>query len=179
MLCEICGERPATLHYTKIINGQKNESHICEICANSKGDLIPKYSDFTFNNLLSGLLNFDQISNESLYTKTDPERCITCGLTFSQFKQVGKFGCNDCYSYFESKLEPIFRRVHGNSKHNGKVPARSGEQLSLRKELNKLKEELKQKITLEEFEAAAGIRDKIKETEQKLSINGDDSNVNR
>lgn len=179
MLCEICGERPATLHYTKIINGQKNETHICEICANSKGDIIPKYSDFSFNQLLSGLLNFDQITNESMYTKNDPEKCLNCGLTFSQFKQVGKFGCHDCYKYFESKLEPIFRRIHGNSRHNGKVPIRSGEHLQLRKELNNLKEELKKKIALEEFEAAARIRDKIRLTEQKLSVSGDDSSVNR
>lgn len=178
MLCEICGERQATIHYTKIINGKKNESHICEICAKSNSDSITKYGDFSFNHLLSGLLNFDQITNESMYTKTSTERCMTCGLSFAQFKQLGKFGCNDCYKSFESKLEPIFRRVHGNSRHNGKVPIRSGEHLQRRKELSKLKVELKQKIVLEEFEEAAKIRDEIKKAEKKLSVNGDDSSDN-
>ncbi len=180
MLCDICGERLATLHFTQIINGQKNESHICEVCAaknNSELDL--DYSDFSFNNLLSGLLNFEQIEGNSFNAESNVERCLTCGLTFSQFKNTGKFGCSDCYKYFEPKLDSIFRRVHGNSRHNGKIPIRSGENLQFRNEINKLKEDLKQKIILEKFEEAAKIRDKLKELEQKISKDGDDSSVNR
>ena len=30
MTCQHCEIRPATLHYTKIINGEKTEMHLCE-----------------------------------------------------------------------------------------------------------------------------------------------------
>ncbi|MGD9679165.1 MAG: UvrB/UvrC motif-containing protein [Vulcanibacillus sp.] len=176
MLCEICGERQATIHYTKIINGQKEESHICEVCAKSNSDSVSKFQDFSFNQLLSGLLDFDQFTKGSGYTDTHNERCMTCGLTFAQFKQLGKFGCSDCYKSFGSKLEPIFRRIHGNNRHNGKVPIRTGENFLHKKELNKLKEELKQNIVLENFEEAAKIRDKIKNAESKISIDEVNSN---
>jgi protein arginine kinase activator len=33
MLCEKCNERPATVHYTEIVNGHKTISHLCEVCA--------------------------------------------------------------------------------------------------------------------------------------------------
>lgn len=33
MNCEECGKRQATLHLTKIVNGEKTEYHICEQCA--------------------------------------------------------------------------------------------------------------------------------------------------
>lgn len=30
MMCQECGQRPATLHFTKIVNGDKTEFHLCE-----------------------------------------------------------------------------------------------------------------------------------------------------
>lgn len=171
MLCENCQERPATLHFTKIINGEKNEYRLCEACAKEKGEMLsPKDSDFSFQDLLSGLLNFDQVvSGQSNTTTTDSLRCESCGLNFNQFKKTGKFGCADCYQYFEPRLEPIFRRIHGNIQHSGKVPLRSGKNIKLKKEVTQLKAKLQQKILTEEFEEAAKIRDEIKTLELKLS----------
>jgi len=171
MICENCQSKQATLHFTKIINGNKNEYHLCEDCAKEKGEMIP-YNDsgFFFNNLLSGLLNFEPMKEHGQQMATSPEqlRCKKCGLTFSQFKKTGKFGCHDCYNYFEPQLEPIFRRIHGNSQHIGKVPRRSGENIKLKKEISSLKDQLQQKVQSEEFEDAAKLRDKIKDLETKL-----------
>ena len=33
MICQECQERPATLHYSKVINGEKTDIHLCEKCA--------------------------------------------------------------------------------------------------------------------------------------------------
>jgi len=173
MLCENCGKKEATVHYTKIINGEKSQIHLCEICAEENEELISTANDFSFHNLLSGLLNFDSVINGgSVGVSTDSERCKACGLTFAQFKKFGKFGCHECYSFFEPQLEPIFRRIHGNSKHSGKVPHRTGSRIKISKELETLKAELQQKIEKEQFEEAAMIRDKIKSLELKLSERG-------
>lgn len=170
MLCENCGVRSATLHFTKIVNGEKNEFHLCEVCAEEKGELLTGESDpFSFHHLLSGLLNFDQMLNGHSVINQDTLHCNSCGLTFNQFRKTGKFGCSDCYKNFESKLEPIFRRIHGNSQHSGKVPLRTGKEIKLKKELSDLKSKLQHKIMTEEFEEAAKIRDKIKALELKLS----------
>ena len=46
MVCQECNQRPATLHFTKIVNGEKEEFHLCEKCAQEKGDMyfINRYS---------------------------------------------------------------------------------------------------------------------------------------
>lgn len=169
MLCENCGEKPATFHYTKVVNGQKYESHLCEKCAELKGEVISSNNDFSYDKLLSGLLNFNNlVKDETNNSKHISEKCENCGLTFSEFKKVSKFGCSECYKHFEKNLEPVFRRIHGNSKHNGKLPVRTGEHVQLRKELNTLKEFLKQKIENEQFEEAAKLRDQIKSLEKKI-----------
>lgn len=171
MICQECGQRPATLHFTKILNGEKTEFHMCEVCAGEKGDMFSAASsNFSIHHLLSGLLNFEANTNSFGSITTEKTlRCETCGLTFAQFSKSGRFGCVDCYAKFSSRLDPIFRRIHGSMEHSGKVPRRTGGVIKIKKEIQDLKHLLQQKIAAEEFEHAASIRDQIKNLEKQLS----------
>ncbi|PZE19170.1 UvrB/UvrC motif-containing protein [Paenibacillus xerothermodurans] len=170
MLCQECGKRQATLHFTKILNGEKTEFHICETCAREKGEMIPGTPNgFSIHNLLSGILNFEPPSQSSLSSKRQPTRCEHCGLTYSQFSKVGRFGCSSCYKHFDDKLDPLFKRVHGNTVHTGKVPKRSGGLIKRKREIETLKKELLLRIKQEEFEEAAQLRDEIRELEKKVA----------
>ncbi|UOF91852.1 UvrB/UvrC motif-containing protein [Fodinisporobacter ferrooxydans] len=181
MYCQECNERPATVHFTKIVNGNKSEFHLCEQCAREKGELVYKGSSgFSIHSLLSGLLNFDQgnvTNNAGHAAQTTQQRCSTCGLTYSQFSQAGRFGCADCYHSFQQRLDPLLRRVHGSTAHTGKIPVRAGGVIHVRKELSRLKREQQEKIDLEQFEEAAVLRDKIRELEQQLHSNAKDQGV--
>jgi protein arginine kinase activator len=168
MICQECDERQATLHFTKIVNGEKTEFHICETCAKEKGEVLPGMDNtFSIHNLLSGLLNFDTPNVSPTYSQT--LRCKRCGLTYAQFSRSGRFGCSECYTSFGERLEPLFRRVHsGNISHHGKIPRRSGKVIQMKRELNEMKKKLQQSVALEEFEAAADLRDKIRKLEGNL-----------
>ncbi|SHF09062.1 protein arginine kinase activator [Seinonella peptonophila] len=172
MLCPECGKRPATLHYTKIVNGKKSEFHICEVCAKAKEEQLPDMdSSFSFHQLLSGLLNFDIGSGTGeSNTTVQPQtiRCSTCGLTYQQFSKVGRFGCSDCYDTFKEYLDPMFRRMHGHTIHRGKVPVRTEGKLKMRRELDELKQEMVRLVQNEEFERAAQVRDQIRQIEERL-----------
>ena len=170
MNCEECGKRPATLHLTKIVNGEKTVYHICEQCASEKGDVFTGFHNFSINNLLSGLLKFDPMQKNGREPATSkPLRCETCGLTYAQFSKSGRFGCSDCYTFLGDRLDPLFRRIHGNTQHSGKVPERTGGQLKIRKELEQLKRALQNHVASEEFEKAAEMRDRIRALEQKIA----------
>ncbi|WP_018754027.1 UvrB/UvrC motif-containing protein [Paenibacillus sanguinis] len=172
MQCQECGKRPATLHFTKIVNGEKTEFHICESCAREKGELIPGTSGgFSIHNLLSGFLDFSP-ANKGLISGTKPPehlRCEECGMTYSQFSKIGRFGCSSCYKYFNDRLDPLFKKVHGNTVHVGKIPKRSGGHIQFKRKLDNLRQELQQRIVQEEFEAAAALRDQIRELEKNMS----------
>jgi protein arginine kinase activator len=168
MNCQECGKKPATLHFTKIVNGEKTEFHICETCAREKGEMIPGTSNgFSIHNLLSGLLNFEPSSSQAVQTNRENLRCDQCGLTYTQFSKLGRFGCSSCYRHFSDRLDPLFKRVHGNIVHVGKVPKRSGGAIQCKREIDRLKKELLFTIEREEFEKAAKLRDKIKELEKR------------
>ncbi|MFC0212855.1 UvrB/UvrC motif-containing protein [Paenibacillus chartarius] len=168
MTCQECGKRPATLHFTKIVGGEKTEFHICESCAREKGELIPGTTGgFSIHNLLSGLLDFEPTQSSAV--KAQQLRCDNCGLTYGQFSKLGRFGCSHCYESFNARLDPLFKRVHGNTVHTGKVPKRSGSIIQHKREIERLKREMMQRIEQEEFEKAAELRDQIKELERKIS----------
>lgn len=174
MICQKCNQRPASLHFTKIVNGEKTEVHLCEKCAQEKGEMFMFNggSGFTFTNLLAGLLNIDssfQHQSKSAFHQEEILQCECCGMTFSQFVNVGRFGCSRCYDSFQEQLKPVLRRLHsGNWAHNGKIPKRIGGGIHIRKRIEELKSELRDAVGNEEFEKAAGIRDEIRSLEKGL-----------
>ncbi|MMZ61337.1 hypothetical protein D3C76_391370 [compost metagenome] len=172
MQCQECGKRPASLHFTKIVNGEKTEFHICEACAREKGEIIPGTTGgFSIHNLLSGLLDFNPgLKGQNAGTKTTENlRCEECGLTYSQFSKIGRFGCSSCYKHFNDRLDPLFKRVHGNTVHVGKIPKRVGGHIEVKRKLDDLRRELQYRILQEEFEEAASLRDQIRELEKNIS----------
>lgn len=171
MKCIECNQQTATLHFTKFINGTKEEIHLCQSCAIKREEIVVDES-YTLHDLLTGLFNFDagqvDINMETVQKKQQSELvCSNCELTFKDFRRLGKFGCSDCYSSFQSKLNPILKRVHsGNTRHIGKIPKRSGDVLHKKKELESYRNQLEKLIIEENFEEAAVIRDRIKEIEK-------------
>lgn len=174
MTCEECKKRPATVHYTKIINDEKTEIHLCEKCAKEKGAELEFNIDpgFPINNFLSGLMNVDKSLDSGQMEKGVSSRetlqCEKCNLTYHQFSQISKLGCSSCYNIFSSELDPLLKRIHGKTSHTGKVPKRAGGNLRIKKQVKEKKEELQECIRKEEYEKAAKLRDEIKKLEDEL-----------
>ncbi|MTI66515.1 MAG: hypothetical protein FH753_07920 [Firmicutes bacterium] len=166
MICDECGKNSATVHLTKIVNGQKNEVHLCEECAKKNKDFDFE-SPFSIHHFLSGLL--DNVQDEPMKVNYNTiEKCENCDMSYSEFKQSGRFGCSECYKQFNNRLGPLFKQIHGHEKHTGKVPKRAGGEIRIRKEIENLKKKLDMAVKKEEFEKAAELRDKIKELESEV-----------
>ena len=162
--------KPATVHITKIVNNQKSQIHLCEECAKQKqmsfsaglGTFGFNDSGFSVAKLLS---SFFETPEQSVRSVADNLKCSRCGLTFPGFSQTGRFGCSECYDTFKGQMNPLLRRIHGKTYHVGKVPRRTGGQLRVKHEINRLKRELQEAVNAEEYERAAKLRDKIKKLE--------------
>ncbi|MDH7577121.1 MAG: UvrB/UvrC motif-containing protein [Bacillota bacterium] len=169
MYCEECGERPATVHLTKIQNNKKTELHLCEECARHNHEFpFNLEPNFSIHKFLAGLLDGAPLG----VTPVASPQCPKCKLTYGQFSQVGRFGCSDCYQTFSKWLGPLFRRVQGNSRHGGKLPRRTGGKLKFKQEIERLREELQNAIRAEAYERAAQLRDRIRTLEQKIEQGG-------
>jgi len=167
MYCEECKQKLAAVHMTQVYNGNIIQSHLCEECAAKKGGFIfDPGNQFSIPNLLSSIFGTScSVGPAATETKT----CPACGMTFNDIRQTGKLGCSKCYQIFEQELEPTLRRIHGNSRHIGKIPSRSGETVLIRRQLDVMKTQLQEAVNCEEYERAAEIRDSIKKMESKLA----------
>ncbi|MFD2617346.1 UvrB/UvrC motif-containing protein [Terrilactibacillus laevilacticus] len=168
MECQNCHLRPATLHFTKIVNGTKHEYHLCDQCAqNNEEVMVATPGGFSIQQLLSGLLNFEQPIEKERHQTRDTLKCPKCGLTYNEFVKIGKFGCQECYHTFNDRLNPVFRKIHGgNTVHKGKIPYRMGKDINTKRKVQDLKVKLQKLVEEENFEKAAEIRDKIKAMEK-------------
>lgn len=177
MLCENCNQNEANVRYTQIVNGVKKEMKLCDKCAKQLGIGNMDFHlelPIDFSNFFGDLLN--EYDDEFMPTLAIPKtlNCDKCGLTFDDFVENGKFGCDHCYSVFEDKIDPILKRLHGNNRYVGRKAKKVNLQnkIEIPKEqkeenkINELKAELKQKIKEEKYEEAAKLRDEIKKLEK-------------
>ncbi|HHT28070.1 MAG TPA: hypothetical protein GXZ82_12595 [Firmicutes bacterium] len=168
MICDECRERQATVMVTQIINGKKTEAHLCQECAKKHSGLgFITEPSFTFNNILAGLFEPEGLQAAGIQVRPKV-RCDNCGLTFADFRRLGTLGCSQCYTQFEALLEPLLKRIHGNTQHTGKPPT-SGGTAHLRRELEEARRQLRDAISIEAYEKAAELRDRIRELEKTLA----------
>ncbi|NLG92980.1 MAG: hypothetical protein GX485_05440 [Clostridiales bacterium] len=158
MLCESCGKNPVVTHVKRIINGKLTEYLLCAECAQRLG----------YGNLLTELGgNYGSLLGEFFgeFERTDLVRCECCGASFNDIVRSGKVGCAECYRTFYDRLIPLIQRVHGNTKHRGKMPGGSMIKTPPQEQLSLMRRELREAIRTENFEQAANLRDRIKELE--------------
>jgi protein arginine kinase activator len=160
MKCQICSATDATVHIKEVRNDQIKELHLCETCAREKG-----YHSLVDQGKISLASQFIWMA-EHLYPDSagaGQVQCSRCGLRYTEFLQIGRLGCSNCYVDFARQLKQVLRRAHGSVRHVGKAPGRSGESSEHRALLQKLREDLDRAVEREEFEQAARIRDRIRD----------------
>ena len=166
MLCDICNKNLATVHLTEIIDEQMNELHLCEDCARSKSASMEQ--QFGLSDLLAGMADFEKPVNKE--EELVSVKCPACGLTYTDFKKIGRLGCGECYNVFRKYLAPLLKRIHGSNQHIGKSPqkVKTAPRVYKKKSLvAELKVNLQQAIGQEDFEEAARLRDQIRQAESK------------
>lgn len=181
MLCQNCNENEANVKYTQIINGVKKQMNLCDKCAKELGiDNISFNMPINLSNFLGDIFEDTETFMPTL-NKLGELKCKKCKMTYDDFIQNGKFGCDECYETFYLKLDSLLKNIHGANRHlgrNGKTLEKEKEENKIEKKEEKknnenenklkvLKVRLKQEIKEERYEDAAKTRDEIKKLEIK------------
>ena len=170
MICEECGIRPAKFHLMTIMNDERTERNLCPVCMAKYQKQLP---GIDFSNL-AGILNSILDSrpgkerekvDESLGALT----CEQCGMTYAEFQKCGMLGCANCYKTFKAPLDALLQRIHGNTQHAGRIPGSVRSGVSIRMNIDRLKQRLQKAIAEEEYEQAAKLRDSIRALNAQLA----------
>ncbi len=161
MLCNVCKLNEATVHLTQIVGEKMHKVDLCEACSKEKGATDPE--SFSIADLLLGLGASQEME------QAGPElKCPACGFTQSDFKKSGRFGCAECYRTFSEGLEALLKSMHEGTKHVGKAPLALQQSRDAATKLKQLEKRLQKAVTDEDYEAAATLRDEIKQMREKL-----------
>lgn len=160
MNCDDCKEQPASVHLTRVTNGQKVELHLCAECAHRRGIQIFPMSPFPVS-------AFKPIVPTPHPTGHENRACSRCRYTWREFLASGFLGCTDCYQSFADLLSQLITKNYGPIRHQGKFPHRGAESTRIRREIARLRGQLEKVVTEEDFEKAARLRDRIRELEKK------------
>ncbi len=155
MVCQNCGQNPATLHYTEIDDDQeRTEVHVCEECAVAQG----LSTEVSLPAMLSSLGQAVQAA-----AGADDLTCPSCGLTFKEFRRKGRLGCPKDYDAFAAVLKPLLQKMHGGgSEHRGRLPrGLAAGPHSTADRLLLLRRMQREAVDAERYEEAARLRDEI------------------
>jgi protein arginine kinase activator len=176
MKCDHCKKNDATIHISQTVNGKTTEQHLCAQCAAELG------VNNSFNQYFSELFEPGSPVAQSIFdtaggipafgSSTAPTAvCPVCGQRYDEFRRSGLLGCSNCYKAFGDRLDAIFRRVQGGTRHTGRKACETAEHQEMqlyRHKLLELKQQLQQYVADEEYEKAASVRDEIKEVSKQL-----------
>lgn len=163
MNCDVCKQKPATVFLTQIVDGKMQKVNLCEGCSKEKGVTDP--TGFALADLLLGIGASQEMEKSSAGV-----RCPVCGFSQADFKKTGRLGCSNCYDIFGEGLEPMLKNMHKGTEHKGKVPPRLLKLKQREEELKKIQRDLRKAVTEERYEAAAELRDRLKEFENGASV---------
>jgi protein arginine kinase activator len=156
MKCQRCSKQ-ATLHITEVTGEEQfEELHLCEECAHK----------YLYEPQIKGKGTSSAVGAEAEETAALNQReCPLCGLKFLEFRNTGRLGCPHDYDAFHEELVPLLENIHGETRHCGKTPRRQPQARQVQAELTKLRKQLQQAVTRENYEEAAKLRDRIKQLE--------------
>ena len=169
MMCEDCGINPAVFHFVAICNGEKTERNLCPDCMAKYKRELPGIDIQNLAGILNNLIEGKTSSRrETLDPETAAITCEQCGMTYAEFRKGGMVGCAACYDAFREPMTALLQRIHGNTQHAGRIPGGVHSGVSIRMNIDRLRQQLKKAVNAEEYEQAAKLRDAIRALTNQL-----------
>lgn len=158
MKCDNCGKSESVVQLTQVENNEMRVLNLCETCAVERGVEVEAHK------ANAPLADFLAQIGKGVDEGKSVGSCPSCGLTATQLRQSGRLGCGVCYTHFDDHLRSLLRRLHGGSKHVGKMilPADADESERTARILS-LRRSLQRAVEAEDFEYAATLRDQLRE----------------
>ena len=159
-------QKPAVTHITEIHNGEAQEVHLCESCAQ---DYLSTVADELPSSADDIAAKISQLADEEDLDEMDNVSCPDCGISFSEFRAKGRLSCPRCYEAFGEELLSLLENIHGYRHHTGKFPRSNPGRSEKHYALIKLRNQLRHAIDEEDYESAASLRDEIQLLEKALA----------
>jgi protein arginine kinase activator len=179
MLCDNCGKNEVEVLIRQVVDDEVRNLNLCRSCAEKMGFIPPLVPSITISFSIG-----ESPPKQRKIRKPPAKRreqsfdalcCPSCGLDFKSFRETGILGCPDCYESFRVPLGGFLHKTQGAESHwvasdafreIGAEPDGVNRRMDIlvKKEetggnISRLKLELNEAISREDYERAAQLRD--------------------
>ncbi|MCH5149137.1 MAG: UvrB/UvrC motif-containing protein [Spirochaetales bacterium] len=167
MKCDICKKRDAVFHMQEQSAMGVRKISLCVECALTKGlNIRAEDIDKLFASFISNIFAEGQTSPVNIASQTAARililKCPECGRSLEDITKTNEVGCPKCFSYFKNVIDAMLANMNNSINYRGNFPTDLRTKHDYRVEIFNLKKQLKQCVSMEDFDKAAEIRDKIK-----------------
>ena len=171
MKCQKC-DCEATFHITEMTGSTPVEVHLCEEHTREYLDATAQDPSSPVSGMAAALAS--QLAQQMVgqtaadLNRLDEATCPVCGISFREFRNHGRLGCPQDYVVFHDQLVPLLENVHASLRHPTSF---SDAQLRRSREhtrLIRMRRDLAEAISSEEYERASQLRDQLRDTEAAL-----------
>ena len=165
MICERCKQQEAAIEFTAVVGDSKKTLHLCAECSKAESE---SHVVVDIPEAKKGSTKVNVVVGHLADGETRKDACPDCGMTYEEFRKIGRLGCSGCYDAFGPSLRRLLKRIHGSDTHVGREPV-PAEPPSPSPEptdadgsdVEELRVALQAAIDAEEYELAAQLRDRI------------------
>ncbi len=176
MICDACKEQEATIEFTAVVGDEKKTMHLCPQCSKKESEKqaespTPKVEPSP----VASIKKVNVVIGQLTASEAQKDPCPGCGMTYEEFRKIGRLGCSQCYDAFGRSLRRLLKRIHGSDAHVGRgprpledkarAPATAPEETS--QDLGDLRQALDAAVDAEEYERAAELRDRIARQQER------------
>jgi protein arginine kinase activator len=181
MLCENCGKREVEVLIKKVADKEVSHLNLCRACAEEMGFMSPLIPSITISFSIGEDVPKQKKAKRVQPRKKEPSHdslvCPSCGMKFSIFREEGLLGCPNCYEAFRFPLGAYLQKTQGAESHwdgtseiFGGIGIVAGEMIRetpdtgkhrLDEDIAKLKLEMDEAVSREDYERAAALRDML------------------
>ena len=173
MKCEFCKKEKATIHLTQVVNGEMKKLNLCQSCAKKNG--VDLNSPISITDVLMGIGN-EKGRGASVNSNSEYDLiCNRCQMSRAEFSKKARLGCPQCYRSFSTELKTITHAMHHSIQHIGKIPSRQCNDIKVSAKITSLKKLIESAINKEDYEAAAKLRDQIRDLNYQIEKDSNDS----
>jgi len=162
--CQSCHLREAEVELTQVAGDEVTSLRLCGKCAAERG--MAPAAPVADSPLGAFLAAMGQGVTPLEAAAAARAACPTCGATLDDFRASGRLGCADCWTTFDRPLRELLNRVHGGTRHVGRAYQSADTAVDPGSDLIRLRlrlrEALREAVNSEEFERAAGLRDRLR-----------------
>jgi protein arginine kinase activator len=179
MICENCGKNEVEVLIKQVMDKEVKHLNLCRACAEEMGFISSAIPSITISFSIS-----DDVQKQRKVRRIQPRKkeqtfdslfCPSCGTKFSTFREEGLLGCPQCYEEFRFPLGAYLHKTQGAESHwiasdtfgdiglvaDGHKNEGGGERAEGEINIARLKLELSDAISREDYERAAQLRDML------------------